>query len=219
MRHHRGADNAERQVQHLRVLHDLDGRREAQDHLTPIGVGHGDLDAEADGDDAEHGDNEGFDIAEAEPLHPQDEKHVERGEDDADLEWDAEQEIEPDRRADHLGEVGGADGKLGERPERIGDPAREGVAAGLRQVAARRHAEPRAERLQNDRHDVGEERDEQQRIAELGTARERCRPVAGVHIADGHQIAGTKKGDELPPGWTGWLRANGAKYLGERWCP
>ena len=75
-------------------------------------------------------------IAEAELLHPQDQKHVERGQDHADLERNAEQEIEPDRRADHLGEIGGADGKLGERPERIGDPAREGVAAGLRQVAA-----------------------------------------------------------------------------------
>ncbi len=48
MRHHRGADDAERQIQHRRVLDDLDRRREAADHLAPIGIGHGDLDAEAE---------------------------------------------------------------------------------------------------------------------------------------------------------------------------
>ena len=123
MRHHRRADDAEREIEHLRVLHDLDRRREAADHVAPIRIGHGDLNAEADGDDAEQRDDEGLDPAEAELLHPQDEEHVERGEDDADLERNAEQQIEADRRADHLGEVGGADGELGEHPERIGRPS------------------------------------------------------------------------------------------------
>ena len=55
----------------------------------------------------------------------------------ADLERDAEQEIEADRCADHFGQVGGADGEFGEHPERIGDPAREGIAAGLGEIAPR----------------------------------------------------------------------------------
>ena len=38
---------------------------------------------------------------------------------DADFQRNPEEKIEPDRRADHLGEVGGTDGKLGERPERV----------------------------------------------------------------------------------------------------
>ena len=59
-----------------------------------------------------------------------------RGDDDADLERDAEQEVEADRRADHLGEVGGDDRDLGEEPEPIGDRPRKGVAAGLGEVAA-----------------------------------------------------------------------------------
>jgi hypothetical protein len=70
----------------------------------------------ADGDDHQQRDHESFDIAEAELLHPQDKKDVGRGEQDADLERNAEQEIEPDRRADHFGEIGGADGKLSEQP-------------------------------------------------------------------------------------------------------
>ena len=59
-------------------------------------------------------DHEGLDIAEAEPLHGKDDEHVERGQDNADLERNAEQKIEADRRADHLGEIGGEDGDLGE---------------------------------------------------------------------------------------------------------
>ncbi len=57
--------------------------------------------------------------------------------------------------------------------------ARKRVAAGLRQVAPGADAEPRAERLQQDRHEVGQQRDGQQRVAELGAAGERGRPVAG----------------------------------------
>src|SRR5262245_16277955 len=101
--HHRGTEDAERAVEHLGVLHDLDGRREAADHLAPSGIGHGNLNAEAYGDDPEHGDDEGLDPAEAEALHPQNQKHVERGEDHADLEWNTEQKIKAYCRADHLG--------------------------------------------------------------------------------------------------------------------
>src|SRR5262249_5062989 len=172
MRHHRRAENAEREIEHVRVLHDLYGRREATDHLAPIWIGHGDLNAEANRDDAEHGHDERLDPAEAEALHTEDQEHVERGQDHADLERDAEQEIEPNRRADHLCEVGGADGEFGERPQRIGDGAGEGVAAGLREVAVRGYAEPRTQRLEDDRHDVGEKRDREQRVAELRPAGE-----------------------------------------------
>ena len=101
-------------------------------------------------------------------------------------------------------------------PERPGDPARIGVAAGLREVAAGRHAEPGAERLEDDRHDVGEQRDRQQRVAELRAASERGRPVAGVHIADGDQIAGPQEGDELLPHRPGGPRLDRAEHIGER---
>jgi len=43
----------------------------------------------------------------------------------------------------------------------------ERIAAGLRKVAPRPDAEARAERLQQDRHQVGEERDGQQREPNL----------------------------------------------------
>ena len=130
------------------LRHDLGGRREAADHRPPFRVGQRDLDGEAGGDDAEQRDDQRLEIAKAQPLQIKDQEHVERGEHDADFERDAEQQVEADGRADHLGNVGGDDGDLGGEPERIGGPARIGVAAGLRQVAARGDGKPRAQRLQ-----------------------------------------------------------------------
>ncbi len=40
--------------------------------------------------------------------------------------------------------------------------------------------------------------DEEQRVAERRAAREIGRPVAGIHIADRHHVAGPGKGEELP---------------------
>ena len=47
--------------------------------------------------------------------------HVERGDGDAPDQRDAEQQIERDRGADHLGEVAGGDRDLAEDPEHEAD--------------------------------------------------------------------------------------------------
>ena len=60
--------------------------------------------------------------------------------------------------AEHLGQVAGGDGDLAQHPEREATGARVVVAAGLRQVAAGDDAEPRAERLQQDGHQVASSR-------------------------------------------------------------
>ena len=196
MRHHGRAENAHGEVEHLRVAHDLDRRREAEDHLAHVGLRHGDLDGEAGGDHQQRAHDEGLDPAKAEVLQIKDQEDIERGNEHAELERDAEQQIETDRGADDLGHVGRADGDLRQHPEDVADGLGEGVAAGLRQVAARRKAEPRAQRLQQDRHQVGEQRDRKQRVAELGAAGERRRPVAGVHVADGDEVARAEEGEE-----------------------
>ena len=143
VRHHRRTDDPEPQIEHVRVGEEIGGRRKAADHLAPVGVGHRDLHEEARRDNAHHGDDEGFDPAEALGLQPQDQEHIERGDEDADLERNAEDQIEADRRADHLGEVRRADRQLRQRPQRPAQPARERVAAGLRQILARCDGEAR----------------------------------------------------------------------------
>ena len=161
-------------------------------------------------------DDEGLDPAEALVLQIEHEEDVERGDDDAVFEGDAEEEVEADRGADHLGEVGRDDGELGEHPEGEGDRPRIGVAAGLGEVAAGGDGEPRAKRLQDDRHEAGDERGEEQRVAEARAAGERGRPVAGVHVADGDEIARAEEDERpLPHGRAG-AHGDRAVHLGKR---
>ena len=49
-----------------------------RDHAAPVRVGHGDLDAEANGDDAQQRDDESLDPAEPEILQVEDQEDVER---------------------------------------------------------------------------------------------------------------------------------------------
>ena len=95
MRHHRGADDAERQVEHGRIFDDLDGRRKAEDHAPPVRIGQRDLEEEADEDHPQQRDDEGLDPAETEALQPQNQEDVESRDDDAQFQRNAEQQVEP----------------------------------------------------------------------------------------------------------------------------
>ena len=194
MRHDGGADDAERQIEHGRVRHDLGGGREAADHLPPLRIGQRDLHEETGEDHPQQRDDEGLDVAEAEALQPEDQEHVERGDQHAQFQRDAEEQVEADRRPHHLGDIGGDDRYFGEQPEHEGDGTRIGIAAGLRQVTAGADRKARTQGLQDDGHDVRHQRHRQQRIAELGPTRDGRRPVARIHVADGHQIAGADEG-------------------------
>ena len=108
----------------------------------------------------------------------------------------AEEELKPDRRADDLGKVGRKNPRFGQQPQADGDRERRMGAAGLRKIEPRADAEPRRERLQHDRHQAGENRDEEQGRAEFGAAGQRRRPIAGVHIAGGDEIARAQKDED-----------------------
>ncbi len=125
-------------------------------------------------------------------------ENVQRGQDHADLQRDAEQKVQPDRGADHLGQVGGDDGALGQDPQHEGDRPRKRIARRLRQVAPRGDPQPQRQRLQQDRHDVGQERHRKQHVAKGRATRQRCRPVARVHVTHRHQVAGAEKRQETP---------------------
>ncbi len=60
------------------------------------------------------------------------------------------------------------------------------------------------------------QRDEQQRVAELGAAGERGRPVAGIHIADGNEVARPHEGRQLADVRAPPRHTNGAENLLQR---
>ena len=206
MRHHRGAEDAERQVEHFGVGDDLGGRREPADHLAPVRVRQRDLHRKADRDDAEQGDHQRFDPAEAEPLQV-DDVGVPLALLAGLLGADQRQRLE----LLHIG--------------RIDVGLREAVAAALieidgprrrRDVDVRADGEAGAKRLQHDRHDVGDQRDDQQRVAEARAACERGGPVARVHIAHGDQVTRPDKSKGAPPEAARAGDGNAAMHIGER---
>ena len=71
------------------------------------------------------------------------------------------------------------------------------VAARLREIASGDDAELGREPLQQHRHEVREQHDAEQRVAEARAAGEVGRPVAGVHVADGDEIARAGEGEQL----------------------
>jgi hypothetical protein len=89
------------------------------------------------------------------------------------------------------------------------------IAAGLRQVAATGDAESRGQRLQQDRHHVRHEDHAEQRVTVAGAAGEVGRPVAGIHVADGDEVARPGKGEELSPEPGIGGNGNGAVYLAQ----
>ncbi len=105
----------------------------------------------------------------------------------------AEQEVDADGGADHLGDIGRDDRDLAKSHRTQAT----GPGKASRQAwrgPARTDGKASALRLQDDRHDVRQQRDHQQRVAELGAAGDRCRPVARVHVADRDEVARPDKG-------------------------
>ena len=108
-----------------------------------------------------------------------------------------EEEIEGDGGAQNFGEVAGGDGEFAGDPKKYGHAAGIVVAAGLGEVAAGDDAEFRGERLKKHRENVADEHDAEERVAEFGAAADVGGPVAGVHIADGDEIAGAGEGQDF----------------------
>ena len=122
------------------------------------------------------------------------------GDDDARHERQAEQQVEADRHADHLRQVAGDDRHFAEQPERPVRGRREVAPARLRQVDAGAEAQPHGGGLEQHRHQVREQDDREQRVAELRAGGERGRPVAGVHVADCDQVTGAEEKQHAAPG-------------------
>ena len=152
---------------------------------------------EARGDGGDQGDHECFDQPEAAPLQRQNDQHVQRGDQHAGEQRQAEQEFQRDRRAQHFGKIARRDRDFAQHPQRERRAPRIVFAAGLRQIAAGDDAELRGQRLQQHRHQVADDDHAEQRVAEFRAAADVGGPVAGVHVADGDQVAGAGEREDL----------------------
>src|SRR5579885_1234812 len=90
MWHDGRAENAEREVEHVRIAYDFGRRRETDNYSAPVRIRHADLDGKTGGNDAEQHHDERFDPAEAEILPKQNEEYVSGRDPDADLQGNSE---------------------------------------------------------------------------------------------------------------------------------
>ena len=131
----------------------------------------------------------------------------------ADRQGQPEEQVQRHRAADDLGQVGGDRDDLRLHPEPDVDPAREGVAADLGQVAARREAELGRQRLDQHRGDVGRDDHPEQQVAVLGAGGEVGGEVAGVDVGDrGDERRPEQRGGAQHPGRAGGGGAHGAHH-------
>ena len=156
-----------------------------------------------------------FDIPESAVLKVQHQEHVGRRKTHTPEQGNVEEQLQCDSGAEDLREVACRNRYLAQDPQHERRPRRIGGAARLREVAAAGDAEARGERLQQNRHQVGEHDDAQQRVPELRAAGNVGGPVARVHVADRHQITRPRERQHLFPRRAGDRDRDTAVNLGK----
>ena len=195
VRHHRRAQDADRHIQALAAQ----ARHQARRHLRDRRLRQQDLHEKTAADHRDQREHERLERADAQALQPQQQQRVGRGDHDAQQQRHAEQQVQPDGRPQHLRQVAGGDGDLAKHIQRIGHRPRIGFAARLRQVAPPHDAQPRAQRLQQDRHQVRHHQHPQQLVAEARPALQVRGPVARVHVAHAYQVGRPREGEHAAP--------------------
>ena len=182
MRHHRRADDPGGEQDAL-------GAGEAWDHQV-LGdfvrrrLGVEQLEREGGDDDADQGGDPRLEPAKAHLLQGEDREGAGAGDHPGGEERNAEQQVEAERGADHLGDVGRHRDQLGLQPEADRGPSREGLPTQLGEVATGRDAQLRRLGLDQHRDQVRRQYDPEQQVAELGAAGDVGGEVAGVDVGD-----------------------------------
>ena len=152
--------------------------------LAQVGVREDQLGDVADADHADDRGDHRLEQPHAEPLKPEDRERRDAGEDRRGKEAEAEEQLEPDRGAQELREVGRHRDQLGLYPQAARHSPRIPLAADLGQVVACRDAELRRERLDHHRHQARGDDHPDQRVAELRSGGDVRREVARVDVRD-----------------------------------
>ena len=197
VRHHGRAEDSDGE-EHRAAPLELRQHRVAADRAE-VGVRLEQLDDVAGADHEHHDGDHRLERPEAEPLQPEDPEGTNGRDAGRGQQRDVEQEVQADRGAEELGEVGRDRDRLGLYPEPEDDPAREAVAAHLGEVPPRCDAELRREHLHEHRHQVRGDDHPDERVAVARAAGDvRCE-VAGVDVGDRGDERRTEEWKEPEP--------------------
>ena len=119
VRHHRRAEDAERDVEHVRIREHLGARNESGQHANRIRPRQRQFHGEACRDRHDQRDDQRLDVAKPLVLQEEHDEDVERRQRDAPDERETKQQVQRDRRADHFGQIAGRNRDLAENPQPI----------------------------------------------------------------------------------------------------
>src|SRR5260370_34168260 len=117
VRHDRGAQDADGDVEHFAVAEDLRAGDEADGCFAPKGVSEKDFVSETNADRTDERDHESFDQAEAPPLQRQDDENVECGDQNAGQKREAKEKLQCHGRAENLCNIAGPNGDFSDHPD------------------------------------------------------------------------------------------------------
>ncbi len=106
MRHHGGADDANGDIEHVRIGDHGLRRDEAGHDLVPLRLYQAEIDREADEYDREQRHYQRFQITKAALLQPQDQQDVDCGQQNAVHHRDVKQQVQRNRRTNDFRQVG-----------------------------------------------------------------------------------------------------------------
>ena len=199
VRHNRRADDADADVKHLLIRDDVRPRHESEHHADEAGFGKDQFSGEASGDGRDERDDQRLDVTKALLLEVKNGQHIERGNAATPHQRNTEEKLQGDGRADDFGQIARGNGDFAKNPKKPNCRRRVMIAAGLREIASRGDAELDAQMLKQDRHEIGEHDDKQQRVAKFRAACQVGRPIAGVHVTDRDEKAGPGESEQLSP--------------------
>ncbi len=182
VRHHRRAEDSDCEEDALRPVEA--GHEEAVPDSRRLRMGHEHLEREGDDDDPDQARDHRLEPPEALRLQGEDPERGDAGQERGREEGKPEQELEPDRSAHELREVGRHGDDLRLQPEEDARRARVALTAHLGQVLPGGDAELRAHRLDEHRHQVRHQDDPQQEVAVARPRRHVGGEVARVDVRD-----------------------------------
>ena len=209
VRHDRGAEDGCREQHRPRAV---EARHQTPDDRAGFGRRDDDAEREADRDDHEQPDDHELEGARsALGLQEQQRDRDSSGDHSTPQQGQVEEQVERDRPADHLGDVGRHGDELGLQPERAPAPAAsDAIAQGLGEAAPGDDPELGREVLDEPGHHIAEHDDPDQQVAVHGARGHVARDVARVEVGDPGDQGGADQpreaGERQPRVRGGWAR-------------
>jgi len=196
MRHDGGADDADGEIEHVRILEDPGIRQEAPGQRAERGLGEAQLIGEGAGDDGQH---QGDGLLGHPPAR---ERENEQNEGDASGEQHAggdgktEEQLEGHGGAQKLGQIRRHHGDLRRTPAKKRQRPRQPLAHQPGEILARGQGQPDREDLQKGRRQARGQHHRKQGEAVARPGRDIRRPIAGIDIAHRDHISRPEQGQQ-----------------------